>query len=351
MKTYLPPAVEADLARQEVALSDRIRKSGLYTHEVHEFEIARQVYRWVALELGLTDLGTLTTPESRNIVRKVQRPDGSMAVLKVMGNLREPGAAEALRSWSGCGLPCVRPLQWGDVPLVPGAGLPAASFLLTEYIDRPVLAVPDRASLAERAGITRRLTKCVSAFHLAPVMVPDGARTWVDKVGEHLYWTLPLIRRERLAEPRGWQDKLTAACKRDSRLLHGDVSGVNALVLSDDSLVLLDPPGAISGPREADIGHIVSYMACVSSRTAEEKVADIDPLLQAACEAAPALDPTAVALFAGVNLLTWAGYFLVDHENRNAGSSATDRSLPRPLEQASAYLAGAARFIGEDDHG
>ena len=351
MKSCLPPDVEADLARQEAALTDRIRRSGLYTHEVQEFGVARQVHRRVALELGLTDLGTLTTPESRNIVRKVQRPDDSTAVLKVMGNLREPGAAEALRSWSGCGLPCVRLLQWGDVPLVPGAGLPAATYLLTVYIDRPVLAVRDGASLAERTGITRRLTKCVSAFHMAPVMVPDDARTWVDRIGEHLHWTLPLIRRERLAEPHGWQDKLAAASRRDSRLLHGDVSGGNALVLRDGSLVLLDPPGAICGPREADIGHIVSYVACVGSRTAEEKVADIDPLLHAACEAVPSLDPTAVALFAGVNLLTWAGYFLVGHVNRNAGSSAADESFPRPLEQASAYLVGAARFIGDGDHG
>lgn len=350
MKSCLPPAVEADLARQAAELGKRVRGSGLYTHEVHEFEVARQVHRRVTLELGLTDLGTLTTPESRNIVRKVRQPDGSTAVLKVIGTLREPGEAEALRLWSACGLPCVRPLRWGELPIVPGSEPPAASYLLTEYINRRALAVHDSMSLAERERITRRLTECVSSFHRAPVKVPDRARSWVDRVGVHLRWTLPLIRRERLAEPPGWQDKLKAACVRESRLLHGDASGGNALVLDNGSLVLLDPPGAIRGPREADIGHIVSYVACVGSRTAEEKVADIEPLLRAACEAAPTLDQGAVGLFAGVNLLTWAGYFLVGHVNRNAGSSGTDDASTRPLDQASAYLAGAARYLSDGDH-
>jgi hypothetical protein len=351
MNSRLRPAVEADLARQATALSERVRGSGLYTHEVHEFEVARLVHRRVAPALGLTDLGTLTTPESRNIVRKVRRLDGSTAVLKVIGNLREPGEAEALRAWSACGLPCVRPLYWGEVPLVPGAEPPAARYLLTEYIDRPVLAVPEAASLAERERITRCLTECVSVFHVAPIMAPDGARTWVERVGAHLRWTLPLIRREQLAEPPGWQSKLEAACARDSRLLHGDVSGANALVLDDGSLVLLDPPGAIRGPREADVGYIVSYVACAGSRTAEEEVADIDPLLRAAREAAPSLDPAAIALFAGVNLLTWAGYFLVGHVNRNADSFGGDEDTPRPLDQASAYLAGAARLLGGGGYG
>lgn len=346
MSSRLHPAVEADLTRQAAALSQRVRGSGLYTHEVHEFEVARRVHRRVAPELGLTDLGTLTTPESRNIVRKVRRPDGSMAVLKVIGNLREPGEAEALRAWSACGLPCVRPLCWGEVPLVPGDGAPAARYLLTEYIDRPVLAVPEAASLAERERITRCLMECVSAFHAAPVMVPDYARTWVERVGVHLRWTLPLVRREQLAEPPGWQGKLEAACARDSRLLHGDASGTNALVLDDRSLVLLDPPGAIRGPREADVGHIVSCVACAGSRPAKEKVADIDPLLRAAYEAAPSLEPAAIALFAGVNLLTWAGYFLVGRVNRNVDSFGDDGDTQRPLDQASAYLAGAARLIG-----
>ena len=119
----------------------------------------------------------------------------------------------------------------------------AACYLLTEYIDRPVLAVPEAASLAERERITRRLTECVSVFHVASVMAPDRTRTWVERVGAHLRWTLPLIRREQLAEPPGWQGKLEAACARGSRLLHGDASGANALVLDDGSLVLLDPPG------------------------------------------------------------------------------------------------------------
>lgn len=351
MSPGLPAAVDEDLARQAAALSKRVRASGLYTHEVAEFEIARLVHRWVAPALSLTDLGTLTTPESRNIVRKVRRPDGTTAVLKVIGNHREPGEAQALAAWTARGLPCVRPLAWEENPLIPGAGRQTASYLLTEYIDRPVLAVPDTATLAQRETIIRRLTGSVRAFHEASIAAPGCARTWVDRIGAHLRWTLPLIRHAQLAEPVGWQDKLAAASSRDRRLLHGDASGANALVLADGSLVLLDPPGAIRGPREADVGHIVSYVACAGARPAEEKVAEIDPLLRAACEAAPWLDPPAVALFAGVNLLTWAGYFLVGHVNRYAGSAGVGAAATHPLGQASAYLAAADRLVAEGDHG
>ena len=349
-RSSLLAAVEADIARQAAELARRVRGSGLHTYEVHEFEIARKVHRRVARKFGLADLGTLTTPESRNIVRKVRQPDGSTAVLKVVGNLREPGEAEVLRLWSARGLPCVRPLRSGEVPLKSGTGPPAASYLLTEYVGRPALVVRDSVPLAERAGIARRLTECVSCFHRAHVDVPDRARSWVDKVGVHLRWTLPLIRREGLGEPAGWQDKLKATSARENGLLHGDVAGCNALVRGDGSLMLLDPPGAIRGPREADIGQIVSYLACASSRAAEEKVADIEPLIHAACAAEPSLDPAAVGLFAGVNLLTWAGYFLVGHVNRNAGSPGTRDAIARPRDQAAAYLAGAARYFGDGAH-
>jgi len=343
MSPGVPAAVEEDVSRQAAALSERVRASGLYTHEVGEFEVARLVHRWVAPALGLTDLGTLTSPESRNIVRKVRRENGSTAVLKVIGNLREPGEAQALAAWTAHGLPCVRPLAWEENPFVPGAGRVAASYLITEHIDRPVLAVPDTASLAQREKITRRLTGCVSAFHEAAIAAPGCARTWADRVGAHLRWTLPLIRRAGLAEPAGWQDKLAAASSRDGRLLHGDASGANALVLEDGSLVLLDPPGAIRGPREADAGHIVSYVACAGARPAEEKVADMARLMRVACDAAPRLDPPAVALFAGVNLITWAGYFLAGHVNRYAGSAGAGSA--DPVGQASAYLAAAARLL------
>ena len=349
MSPGLPAAVEEDLSRQAAALSERVRASGLYTHEVAEFEVARLVHRWVVPALGLTDMGTLTSPESRNIVRKVRRADGTTAALKVIGNLREPGEAQALAAWAAHGLPCVWPLAGEENPLVPGAGRVSASYLLTEYIDRPVLLVPDSAGLAQRETITRRLTGCVSAFHEAPIAAPGCARTWVDRVGAHLRWTLPLVRRARLAEPARWQDKLAVAAARDGRLLHGDASGANALVVGDGSLMLLDPPGAIRGPREADAGHIVSYVACAGTRPAEEKAADIAPLVRAACEAAPWLDRPAVSLFAGVNLLTWAGYFLAGHFNRYAGSAGGGAGAADRIGQASAYLAAAARLLGEGD--
>ncbi|MGH3159160.1 MAG: phosphotransferase [Streptosporangiaceae bacterium] len=351
MSPGLPAAVEAALTRQAEALGKRVRESGLYTHEIGEFRVARRVHRWIAPALGLTDLGTLTTPESRNIVRKVCQPDGSVAVLKVIGNLREPGEGDALHAWSTHSLPCVRPLRWSEVPAGADGGSPVASYLLTEHIDRPVLAVPDAAPLTERQMITRRLTECVSQFHAAELPVPECARSWTARVGVHLHWTLPLVRRAGLAEPANWADKLTKASARGNVLLHGDAAGANVLVLGDGSLVLLDPPGAIRGPREADIGHIVSYVACVGSSTAEAKVSSIEPLLRVACDAAPWLDPAAVALFAGMDLITWAGYFLAGHANRNAGSSAGGHGGPAPLRQAQVYLAGAERLLAGTDYG
>lgn len=55
MKSCLPPAVEADLARQAAELDKRVRGPSLYAHEVHEFELARHANRRVALELDLLD--------------------------------------------------------------------------------------------------------------------------------------------------------------------------------------------------------------------------------------------------------------------------------------------------------
>jgi hypothetical protein len=139
MNSRLHPAVEADLARQAAALSKRVRGSGLYTHEVHEFEVARLVHRRVAPALGLTDLGTLTTPESRNIVRKVRRPDGSTAVLKVIGNLREPGEAEALRAWSAI------------------ADSAEASALLAETVALPMQKPEERAGFLKQFSMSGEL--------------------------------------------------------------------------------------------------------------------------------------------------------------------------------------------------
>lgn len=337
--------VEADLDRQAEALRTRVRASGLYTHEVPEFEIARRVHRRIAAKLHLEDLGTLTTPESRNIVRKVRQPDGSTAVLKVIGNMREPGEAEALREWARFGLPCVRPLRWGDVPASPGEAA-SASYLLTEYIDRPTLVVEDGCPPARRAEIVQRLTSAIAPFHAAAARPPERSRTWAARVGEHLRWTLPLVRREKLAEPPGWADKLTEASATQRRLLHGDVGGANALVMADESLVLLDPPGAIIGPPEADVGHIVAYVACAGSHAAGEKTACIGPLLDVACATTPSLDPKTVALFAAVDLITWAGYFLSGHENRFAGSTGRQADGTSPADEARTYLGAAVRLLG-----
>jgi hypothetical protein len=131
-------AVPADLEQQHAALCERVTQSGLYRNEIAEFGVARAQYPRIAEQAGVVaDLGSLTTYESRNIVRKVRLADGRLAVLKVMGQRREPGEGEVLAVWTTKGLPCVRPLKWGDG---------RATWLLTGYLPLPSMpTVPDTA--------------------------------------------------------------------------------------------------------------------------------------------------------------------------------------------------------------
>ena len=98
--------VEQTLDLQADLLAERVRHSGMYLHEPQEFDVARRIYPVLAERLGVVeDLGTLTTPESRNVVRKVRLADGSFGVLKVIGNTRELGEGEVLERWRSRGLP------------------------------------------------------------------------------------------------------------------------------------------------------------------------------------------------------------------------------------------------------
>jgi Phosphotransferase enzyme family len=322
-------AIPADLEQQHAALRERVAQSGLYQDEIAEFSVARAEYPLIAARVGVVaDLGSLTTDESRNIVRKVRLADGRLAVLKVMGHRREPGEGEVLAAWTAKGLPCVRPLEWG---------YGRTSWVLTGYL--PLPSMPTAPDPAGRAADVRGLVRFIRAFHLSGAAV-RGTRTWHDRLDAHLRWTLPLTRGQSLTEPADWEAKLAAA--GGSALLHGDPAGSNVLVTGDGSFVLLDPPGAIRGPREADAGQIASHVGCAQAGDPAAKAAEVIALVDEAAAADRSLDPRLVALFAGLNLLVWAGYFLAGH-----GHPATDDAAGQePVVAAETYLAASRSLVG-----
>ena len=342
-------ASPGDLEEQSQALRERVLASGLYLHEIEEFSVARATYARVAQRVGvLADLGSLATPESRNIVRKVHLTDGSSAVLKVIGNVREPGEGEVLDAWRKVGLPCVGALDWGYERVRLHGQTRHTSWLLTEFLPLPPMHLGDGLDAAGRVATVQRLVRFMRRFHFSKATV-TSARSWAERVNLHLRWTLPLIRRHDLAEPEGWTTKLAAACRRGNALVHGDPAGKNVLVTKEGSYVLLDPPGALLAPREADIAQIASYVGCAGARGAAEKAADVAVLIQQALEADQTLNPAMAALFAGINLFTWSGYFLANHCGPYTQQSCGD-DLENPAiaeSNAKAYLAVARELVAE----
>jgi hypothetical protein len=295
---------DAELSDQLAALSDRVALSGLYTHEPAEFHVAVAAYGALRERLEIVeDMGTLTTAESRNVVRRVRLGDGTVACLKVIGNTREPGEGEVLEAWHALGLPCVEPLDWGYEG--------RASYLLTRYVEAPTLARP--RDFAQRVEMASDLIALVRRFHDAPVHV-SRARTWEERMRAHLRWTLPLVRERGLEEPPGWESRLAELSAQGRCILHGDAAGTNVL-RGPGGLILLDPPGALRGLREADAAQICSQLG--STEHAEA-------LIDAVCARHRWLEPASVAALAGINFLIWAGYALVGHESPDAAAGSMD---------------------------
>jgi len=325
----LPLHVLKEIAAQRAALQHRVEESGLYQHELDEFEVAVAALPHLHHRMEITeDRGSLTTPESRNLVRRVLLRDGSTAVLKVIGNTREPGEGELLDAWYRAGLPCVQPLSWGYLRVMLSgseAAVPhTASYLLTRFVTAHHLPEPRTAH--DRAKRVRDLVALVRPFHAANVPV-SRARSWGDRVGQHLRQTLPLLQHHGLQEPNRWEDKLDRLSRDGRIVVHGDPAGLNVLG-TDRGLLLLDPPGALVALPEADIAQICCQVGGVSG--ARE-------LLTLVSEEHAELDPSALAGFAGLNLLIWAGYILAKHSNPDVKRASTCRVSPhRPGGSAGA---------------
>lgn len=333
----VPDHVSVDLFMQQSALQRRVRSSGLYLHEVEEFPIALAAYDELWETLGIDeDLGSLTTGESRNVVRHVKLSDGTAAVLKVAGHVREPGEGEVLAAWRDAGLPCVEPLDWGYVSPLSGG---VAIYLLTRFVDAPPFGrLGPEATVEQRCAVACQLTAFISRFHDCPIFLARS-RTWRDQLKLHLRWTLPLVRTHGLEEPAAWEQKLATLSDQGHVVVHGDPAGGNVLVLADGGLLLLDPPGALRGMREADAGQI-----CAQVGGSEH----VYPVLASVCDAQPQLDPAAVSLFAGMNFLAWAGYFLVEHPDVHTETGTGSRSASHI--HARDYLQIAAKLADQFPH-
>lgn len=324
----LPDGLERDIDAQRDALERRVRASDLYTHEPEEFAVAHTAYRRIYRRLEVAeDLGSMTTPESRNLVRKVRLNGGALGVLKIVGNTREPGEGEVLDAWRRHGLPCAQPLQWG-YERVSASRPKTATYLLTTFIaHRPL---QQAVTPIARAAHVAKLVEFVRPFHMSGAMV-SHARPWDARLGLHLRWTLPLVRRHRLGEPHDWAAKLHALSRAGHVIVHGDPAGSNVLEGPGGELTLLDPPGALIAMREADVGQICSQVG---------QVEHVDEMIDVACQTDPTLNPDAVACFAGLNLLCWSGYFLAGHTHPDM----TD-AVDADSEAAGAAVASAERYL------
>jgi Ser/Thr protein kinase RdoA (MazF antagonist) len=330
----LSPGTEAELAQQSRMLNARVTDSGLYSHEPVEFEAAIHAYRHLVDRLAIeSDVKSLATPESRNIVRLVTRADGSAVVLKVMGHGREPGEGEVLHGWRQHGLPCANPLEWGYERL-PGRGIGRiASFILTTYIEGEPLIHKTSDSVEEKERQLEELVEFIQPFHSVAMNVPTG-RSWSDRMWLHLKWTMPLITAAGFREPEGWREKLQILSDRGRIVIHGDPAGGNVL-RTPSGLILLDPPGALIASREADVAQICSQVG--GAALAQRMIAK-------ACDLDPTLHPEALACLAGINILVWAGYLLVGHDNPDI---LKDRRADHDSQMAEGarYLALATEMI------
>jgi hypothetical protein len=330
----LSPATEEQLARQRLLLNARVNASGLYTHEPEEFEVAVRAYRGLTGRLGIvSDVRSLTTPESRNIVRLVNVAGHGAAVIKIMGHGREPGEGEVLRRWRDQGLPCANPISWGYCRLPGQKRNHTASFILTSYIEGEPLIHHADDSLEEKEDQLQELLELIRPFHSAAINV-STARSWSDRMWLHLKWAVPLITAAGFQEPEGWREKLRTLSDRGRTVIHGDPAGANVLRTSS-GLVLLDPPGALMASREADVAQICSQVG--GAALASQMIAK-------ACELDPTLHPEAVACLAGINILVWTGYLLVRHDNPDIAEDLPEDWAGQAARAAN-YLRSANELI------
>lgn len=283
------------------------------------------------------ELGRLGTSESRNIVRRVRLVDDTEAVIKVIGNTREPGEGALLAAWHELGLPCLEPLDWGYIRVGEDGLSGVATYLMTRFVEgEPVRT--DSLDDNQRRTLTLELVDFIAPFHRANARVAT-VRTWRARLDQHLRQVLPAIDRSGLPQPAAWSEKLSWISGMGTVTVHGDPAGPNVL-RTDRGLVLMDPPGALRAVPEADLAQI-----CFQTSNRDLTVLELIDLV---CRRDRTVNPAFLCFFVAMNLLIVAGYLLTDHYNPDADASrSTQRSSLEAAEDAMRLSRSLAEQLSE----
>lgn len=206
------------------------------------------------------------SPLSANVLLEVRLGDGSVAVLKLIG---EPQSAEAatLAAWTGHQVPCAPLLDHGI-----GAHVPDVTHLLLGKV--PGAALPHM----EMAAATEQAVHLFRRAHLTP---PTEVVPLHRFLGPRLREAVQIWREAGLPSADGAL-RVLADLETGPVLLHGDAVGFN-LLKSEEGLVLIDPAG-VCGPAEFDAARWVARCLVVAGPGAldglTETALSADPLLQ-----------------------------------------------------------------------
>ncbi|MFE4772985.1 hypothetical protein [Streptomyces sp. NPDC056713] len=231
------------------------------------FERAAEALPAYLAALELTDVGPMAgSPLSANVLREVRLGDGSLAVLKLIG---EPQSAEAatLAAWTAHRVPCAPLLDHGV-----GAHVPDVTHLLLGKV--PGAALPH----TEMAAATTQVVRLFRRAHLKP---PAEVEPLHGFLSPRLHEAVQIWRESGLPSP---DDALRVLTDPDIEpvLLHGDAVGFN-LLRSGDGLALIDPAG-VCGPAEFDAARWVARSLAVTGPGALDALTEValsaDPLLQ-----------------------------------------------------------------------
>ncbi|WP_457030058.1 hypothetical protein [Kitasatospora sp. P5_F3] len=234
---------------------------------VTSFERAAAALPTYLAALELTDLGPMVgSPLSPNVLREVRQSDGSVAVLKLIG---EPQHAEAatLAAWTAHRVPCAPLLDHGV-----GAHAPDVTHLLLGKVLGVELPHTEMAAATEQV---------VRLFHQAHLTPPTAVARLQDFLEPRLHDAVRVWRESGLPSPEGALLVLADAAI-EPVLLHGDAVGFN-LLRSGAELALIDPAG-VSGPAEFDAARWVARCLAVTGPSA------LDGLTETALSADVALD-------------------------------------------------------------
>ena len=333
MKSCLPPAVEADLARQAAELDktrtspywraieeqieqvDRRVTGGAYSGEAAEVRRAVEIVPGLRDRLGLVKfLGSLNPGFGKpQLLLGFCSAEHGDVVLKVYGRQR-PNESAVQAMWHSAGVSAVPVLSAGDDPV---------SWLLMPRV--PGLQPRPEAG----PDLTGHLAGILRAAHAVYSPAVGKPRDLVAGVGGHLRGVLAVAERHGYPLPGDWE---AAALKYyhgcTGTFLHGDLTVRNLLQDDAGRLLMLDTCG-YTGPAEFDA-------ARWSARTGG--AAEAIDLLTVWCRSEPELDRRLAERLLGLELLMEAGVREIVKEERGIDWSGVDAETQRLFSVGSELL-------------